>query len=75
MIQVRVSIIISIHSKVWGYYPTVSSCGASYFVTFIDDYCGKVWLYVIKKKYDVSNVFKSFILSIEKKIGIEIKCS
>ena len=47
-----------IHSDVWGPSPTVSYGGSPYFVTFIDDYSGKVWVYLIKIEVDVFNVFK-----------------
>ena len=39
-----------IHSNVWGPSPTISFGGSSYFVTFIDDYSGKVWVYLLKIK-------------------------
>jgi hypothetical protein len=39
-----------IHSDVWGPSPKVSFGGSSYFVTFIDDYSRKVWIYLLKKK-------------------------
>jgi hypothetical protein len=47
-----------IHSYVWGPSPTISFGGSSYFVTFIDDYSRKVWVYLLKRKDDVFNVFK-----------------
>jgi transposase InsO family protein len=59
---------------VWGPSPTVSFGGSSYFVTFIDDYSRKVWVYVIKRKVDVFNVFKHFRVLVEKGTGREIKC-
>jgi hypothetical protein len=34
-----------IHSDVWGPSPTVYFGGSSYYVTFIDDYSRKVWVY------------------------------
>jgi hypothetical protein len=47
-----------IHSDVWGPSPTISYGGSSYFVTFIDDFSRKVWVYMLKIKVDVFIVFK-----------------
>ena len=46
-----------IHYDLWGPSPTMSYGGASYFLTFIDDFSRKVWVYMLKKKADVFNVF------------------
>jgi hypothetical protein len=45
--------------------------GAKYFVSFIDDYSRRLWLYPIKKKSDVFPVFKA---QIELDTGKKIKC-
>ena len=63
-----------IHSDVWGQSPTVSLGGSSYFVTFIDDYSRKVWVYLLKRKDDVFNSFKQFKALVEKRTGSSIKC-
>jgi hypothetical protein len=47
-----------IHSDVWGPSPIISYGGSSYFVTFIDDFSKKVWIYMLKRKVDVFIVFK-----------------
>ena len=47
-----------IHSDVWGPTPTTSYGGSSYFVSFIDDFSRKVWVYMLKRKSDVFSVFK-----------------
>ena len=47
-----------IHSDVWGPSPTISYGESSYFVTFIDDFSKKVWIYMLKRKADVFTVFK-----------------
>ena len=46
-----------IHLDVWGPSPIVSFGGSSYFVTFIDDYSRRVWVYILKRKDDVLNTF------------------
>ena len=43
--------------------------GASYFITFIDDTSRKVWMYVLKSKDQVFEVFKDFQDKIERKTG------
>ena len=34
-----------VHSDIWGLMKVVSKGGARYFISFIDDYSGKVWVY------------------------------
>jgi transposase InsO family protein len=68
-------IIDYIHSDVWGPSPTVYFGGLSYFVTFIDDYSRKVWIYLLKRKADVFNTFKQFRALVEKNSDRSIKCS
>jgi transposase InsO family protein len=63
-----------IHSDVWGPSPTISYGGSSYFVTFIDDFSRKVWIYMLKRKADVFVVFKQFRDLVEKRTGRSIKC-
>ena len=40
--------------------PTISYGGAKYYVLFVDEFSRKVWVYVIKRKDDVFNIFKQF---------------
>lgn len=44
------SLLELIHSNVCGPLKVQSLGGASYFVTFIDDYSRKLWLYILKTK-------------------------
>ena len=39
-----------IHSNVWGPVSVSSHSGAQYFVSFIDDYSRKIWIYFMKHK-------------------------
>ena len=48
--------------------------GALYFLTFIDDYSRRVWVYMLKRKADVFNVFKQFKVMVEKRTCKSIKC-
>jgi transposase InsO family protein len=63
-----------IHSDVWGPSPTIFYGGSSYFVTFIDDFSRKVWVYMLKRKADVFTVFKQFRVLVERRTSRSIKC-
>jgi len=39
-----------IHCDLWGPYKNVSSCGASYFLTIVDDYSRTMWIYLLIDK-------------------------
>ena len=49
-----------LHSDVRGPTKTRSVAGSNYYVTFIDDYSRKVWVYSIKAKSEVFHHFKKF---------------
>lgn len=62
-----------IYSDVWQ--ALVSSLGeARYFISFIDDFSKRCWVYPIKKKSDVFPVFKRFKTHVELESGKRIKC-
>ena len=63
-----------VHSDVCGPMPMVSLGGASYFVTFIDDFSCKVWAYPLKCKDEVLSVFKRFVTLVETETGKRVKC-
>jgi len=63
-----------IHSDLSGPSPIISYGGALYFLTFINDFSHKVWVYMLKMKFDVFKAFKQFKEMVEKKIGKSIKC-
>ena len=50
---------------VWGHAQT-SVSGHNYYVSFIDAYSRFTWLYLIKKKYDVFDVFIQFQAHVER---------
>ena len=62
-----------IHSDLWGPSPTISYGGATYYVLFVDIFSRKVWVYVLKRKVDVFNMFKQFRAMMEKRNGRTIK--
>ena len=54
-----------IHSDVCGPMPSTSLSGYAYYVTFIDDYSRKTWIYFLKAKDEVFGKFKEFKALIE----------
>ncbi|KAE8686521.1 Protein STRUBBELIG-RECEPTOR FAMILY 1 [Hibiscus syriacus] len=67
------SVLELVHSDVWQA-PVTSLGGAKYFVSFIDDYSRRCWVYPIKKKSDVFATFKNFKARVELDSGNKIKC-
>lgn len=62
-----------IHSDLCGAMETVSLGGARYFITFIDDYTRKVYVYFLKNKLDITSTFKKFKAQVENELGKRIK--
>jgi transposase InsO family protein len=54
-----------IHSDVCGPMPSSSISGYVYYVSFIDDYSRKTWIYFLKTKDEVFNKFKEYKALIE----------
>jgi transposase InsO family protein len=48
--------------------------GALYYVTFIDDHSRKVWVFALKTKDQVLDVFKVFHMKVERETGKQLKC-
>jgi hypothetical protein len=60
-----------IFSDVWG--PAPTSVGRhTYYVSFIDDYSKYTWIYLVKKKSDVFQVFHDFQSLVERKFNKKI---
>jgi len=47
--------------------------GSRYFITFIDDFSIKAWVYLLKQKSEACDAFKSFKAFVEKQSGCKIK--
>jgi transposase InsO family protein len=62
-----------IHSDVCGPMPSSSISGYVYYVSFIDDYSRKTWIYFLKTKDEVFNMFKEFKALIENLFERKIK--
>jgi transposase InsO family protein len=62
-----------VYSDVCGPIQVESIGGNRYFVSFIDDFSRKLWVYLIKKKSDVLDVFIKFKSMVERQSGHKIK--
>lgn len=62
-----------IFTDVWGPASMISTSGAKYYISFLDDYSKFLWLFPIKLKSDVEQVFLTFQAYVEKHFEIKIK--
>ncbi|GJV31850.1 retrotransposon protein, putative, ty1-copia subclass [Tanacetum coccineum] len=62
-----------IHTDVCGPFRTMSREGASYFITFIDDFSRYGFVYLMKHKDEVFNTFKVFQNEVKNQLGKKIK--
>nr|GEU54038.1 hypothetical protein [Tanacetum cinerariifolium] len=62
-----------IHTDVCGPFKIVSRQGASYFVTFTDDFSRYGYVYLLKHKHEVFETFKLFQKEVENQLGKIIK--
>nr|GFA81985.1 retrovirus-related Pol polyprotein from transposon TNT 1-94 [Tanacetum cinerariifolium] len=60
------SIFELIHCDLWGPYKTTSSCGASYFLTVVDDFSRSVWVYLLVHKSEVFESMKMFLAMVKR---------
>nr|GEX13927.1 hypothetical protein [Tanacetum cinerariifolium] len=62
-----------IHTGVCGPFKIVSRQGASYFITFTDDFSRYGYVYLLKHKHEVFETFKVFQKKVENQLGKTIK--
>ncbi|GKD94424.1 retrotransposon protein, putative, ty1-copia subclass, partial [Tanacetum coccineum] len=62
-----------IHTDVCGHFRTMSREGASYFITFTDDFSHYGFVYLMKHKHEVFETFKVFQNEVENQLGKKIK--
>ena len=62
-----------IHTDVWGPTKTASLGGKHYFVTFVDDFSRRVWVYTLKSKDEVFETFLVWKKMVENQTGRKIK--
>jgi hypothetical protein len=60
-----------IHSDVCGPMSVASVQGSSYYVTFIDDFSRKTWIFFMKTKDEVFSRFREFKAQVENQTGKE----
>jgi transposase InsO family protein len=63
-----------VHSNVWGPVRAASRGGHVYFLTFIDDFSRKVWIYFIRHKSETFAKFKLWKVEVENQTRRKIKC-
>ncbi|CAM8999126.1 unnamed protein product [Rhodiola kirilowii] len=63
-----------VHSDLWGPAQVQTISGRSYFISFVDHYSRKVWIYLLKSKTEVFDCFKAWKLSVESEIDLKLKC-
>ena len=64
-----------VHSNVYDPIPSTSLRGYVYYVSFIDDYSRKIWVYFLKSKDEVLGKFKEFKALVENLSERKIKNS
>lgn len=62
-----------IHFDVWGLAPVTSINDLQYYILFVDDYSKFTWLYLLKHKSNVLELFKCFKATIENQLDSKIK--
>jgi len=62
-----------VHSDVWGSAKTPSIGGRHYFVTFVDDFSRRVWVFTMKNKNDVLGIFLKWKAQVQNQTGRKIK--
>ncbi|KAE8676644.1 hypothetical protein F3Y22_tig00111582pilonHSYRG00249 [Hibiscus syriacus] len=62
-----------IHTDVFGPIKPSSLGNSNYFLLFIDDFSRKTWVYFLKQKSEVFEVFKKFKAAVERESGRKIK--
>ena len=62
-----------IHFNLWGPSQVLSLGGARYFLTLIDDYSRKVWIYFLKNKSETFLKFKEWKILVETQVSRKVK--
>ena len=62
-----------VHTNMWGPAKVFFLGGKHYYVTFVDDYSRRVWVYTMRYKDEVLDVFLKWKKLIETQIGYKIK--
>ena len=60
-----------VHMDVWGLYSTLTSDDFVYFLTVVDDATRATWLFLMRSKYEVRQLFHSFYTMISTQFGLK----
>ena len=66
-------IINYVYNDVWGPTKTTSLGGMHYFVTFVDDYSRKLWVYLMKNKNEVLGISLKWKKMVQTQTGRKVK--
>jgi transposase InsO family protein len=67
------SILVYVHSDIWGPAKTPSLEGKHYFVTLVDDFSRRVWVFTMKNKNEVLRIFLKWKDQVENQTKRKIK--
>ena len=62
------------HSDLWGPAQEKSIGGGRYYMSIIDDYSRKLWIYILKEKSEALKRFKEWCCEVEAEKGTNLKC-
>ncbi|KAJ3705170.1 hypothetical protein LUZ61_008875 [Rhynchospora tenuis] len=62
-----------VHSDVWGPCPIVSKNGYKYYLIFVDEFTRFTWIFFLRQKSDVIQVFSNFKAQVENLLNTSIK--
>jgi len=62
-----------VHSDIWGPAPTPTMGGAQYFLLFIDDYSRFTWIYMMKNRHELPQIYINFAKMIQTQFSKVIK--
>ena len=62
-----------IHSDLWGPSRIVSHGGSRYYMSIIDDFSRRVWVYILKHKSEAYDTFKVWKTAVENQTGKKVK--
>jgi hypothetical protein len=64
---------VIIHSDVWGPLPVKNITGTRWFVSFVDDHTRLTWLFIMKEKSEVGQIFQNFHSMIQTQFHTKIQ--
>ncbi|KAK9066710.1 hypothetical protein SSX86_014033 [Deinandra increscens subsp. villosa] len=62
-----------VHADLWGPARTQTLGGGRYFLSIVDDYSRRVWVYVLRNKSDAYQRFKDWMALVENQTGRRVK--